>query len=158
MAAPSVHIRRMTLQDIPILAEWMVTIPLWRRYGLTVNRSIEGFEKALRDGDILQVADVGDGRACGFAWAMIGGAFGRSVYLRQIGVRADTTSQGIGAKLLDNVEQVAVALSDGLFLLVSDFNTDAQRFYQRQGYQQIGRIPGYVLPDVDELIFWKRLR
>jgi ribosomal protein S18 acetylase RimI-like enzyme len=148
----------MTAQDIPIAAEWMVTIPLWRRYGLTANRAAEGFEKALRDGDILQVADLDEDRCCGFAWAMIGGAFGRSVYLRLIGVRADAASRGVGAKLLDNVEQVAAALSDSLFLLVSDFNTDAQRFYQRQGYQTVGRIPGYVLPDVDELIFWKRLR
>jgi hypothetical protein len=49
-------------------------------------------------------------------------------------------------------------VSSDLFLLVSDFNHDAQRFYQRQGYQQIGAIPGYVLPDVSELIFRKRFK
>lgn len=158
MATTTVQIRRMTPEDVPVLAGWMVSIPLWKRYGLTVQRAKEGFEGALRSGDILQVADRDDDRACGFAWGMIGGGFGRSVYLRLIGVRDDLAGQGIGALLLDNVEQVAAALSDSLLLLVSDFNHDAQRFYRRQGYEQVGSIPGYVLPDVNELIFWKRLR
>ncbi len=85
-----------------------------------------------------------------------GGAFGRSDYLRLIGVRADCAGQGIGAALLSEVE--ARATSRDLLLLVSDFNEGAQRFYRRMGYEQIGAIPGYVLPDVTELIFRKRLR
>lgn len=158
MAETGIQIRRMIPDDIPMLAEWMALIPLWNRYGLTVPRAVEGFEGALRAGDILQVADMGEDRACGFAWGMIGGGFGRSVYLRLIGVRDDLAGQGIGALLLDNVEQVAAVLSDSICLLVSDFNYGAQRFYRRQGYAQVGSIPGYVLPEVDEMIFWKRLR
>jgi GNAT superfamily N-acetyltransferase len=60
--------------------------------------------------------------------------------LRLIAVAADAQGQGIGAALL-----------------VSDFNIAAQRVYQRRGYQQVGTLPGLVLPDVDELCFWKRL-
>jgi ribosomal protein S18 acetylase RimI-like enzyme len=84
------------------------------------------------------------------------GAFGRSAYLRLIGVRPDKARSGIGAQLLNHIEQ-SISGTD-LFLLVSDFNRDAQVFYRRQGYEQIGAIPGYVLPDVTELIFRKRLR
>ena len=51
----------------------------------------------------------------------------------------------------------ARAQSSDLILLVSDFNEGAQRFYKRMGYEQIGAIPGYVLPDVAELIFRKAL-
>ena len=43
-----------------------------------------------------------------------------------------------------------------MFLLVSDFNTDAQQFYQRLGYRQVGKLDDYVVPGVSELIFWKR--
>jgi hypothetical protein len=42
--------------------------------------------------------------------------------------------------------------------LVSDFNVQAQRFYLRQGYTQVGVIDAYVLPDVAELLFRKRVR
>ncbi|HEX2908802.1 MAG TPA: N-acetyltransferase [Phototrophicaceae bacterium] len=154
----SLNLRRMTPDDTLILAAWMVNVPLWRRYGLTVERARTQFDNALRHGDILQVADTADKHACGFAWCMIGGAFGRSVYLQLIGVQPDLAGQGIGAALLNNVEQVAAAVSNDLFLLVSDFNLDAQRFYHRQGYSHVGSIPAYVLPDVDELIYWKRLR
>jgi ribosomal protein S18 acetylase RimI-like enzyme len=63
--------------------------------------------------------------------------------------------RGLGAELLAEVE--ARAESRDLLLLVSDFNEGAQRFYRRMGYQQIGAIPGYVLPDVSELIFRKVL-
>ncbi|MCZ7547197.1 MAG: GNAT family N-acetyltransferase [Anaerolineae bacterium] len=64
---------------------------------------------------------------------------------------------GIGAALLGEAERRAASVSREMFLLVSDFNVAAQRFYQRHDYQQVGAIPGYVLPDVAELIFWKRL-
>jgi hypothetical protein len=58
--------------------------------------------------------------------------------------------------LLSYIEQ-SISSSD-LFLLVADFNTDAQQFYQRRGYEQVGAIPAYVLPDVTELIYRKRVR
>ncbi len=86
------------------------------------------------------------------------GAFGRSPYLRLIGVRPDCTDLGIGAALLAAVEDQARAISNDVFLLVSDFNADAQRFYRRHGYEQIGAIPGYVLPDVTEFLMRKRLK
>lgn len=147
-------IRRLEAQDIPAVAAWVVTIPLWQRYGLTVEKLSEQLEAAL-DTHLILTADA-ETRAVGLAWCVPVGAFGRSPYLKLLGVRPDYAGQGVGARLLDGLE--AELLGGDLFLLVSDFNHDAQRFYARQGYTQIGAIPGYVLPDVTELIFRKRLR
>jgi ribosomal protein S18 acetylase RimI-like enzyme len=149
-------IRPMTHDDLPTLAAWMVDLPLFQGYNLTVERTIANFEAGLSRGDWLITADA-DSPADGFAWAIPNGAFGRSPYLRLIGVRADVTSRGIGAALLTEIERRAAENSNDLFLLVSDFNEDAQRFYRRQGYMQIGAIPDYVVPGVAELIFRKRL-
>lgn len=150
-------LRPMQESDLAGLAAWMVETPLWQRYGLTAERAVSSFRRGLAQGDWLIVAEA-DGTACGFAWVIPGGAFGRSPYLRLIGVRADKAGAGVGALLLTEMERRTAESADDLFLLVSDFNEAAQGFYRRQGYIQIGSIPGYVLPDVTELIFRKRVR
>jgi GNAT superfamily N-acetyltransferase len=156
---PGVSIRPLTVSDIPVVARWLVVTPLWQRYRLTDATARSGLESGLSRADILLVSDGdgGDGQACGLAWCMPEGAFGRSAYLRLLGVRPGYTGLGIGAALLERAEQAAATITREMFLLVSDFNVDAQRYYQRQGYAPIGAIPGYVLPDVTELLYWKRL-
>jgi GNAT superfamily N-acetyltransferase len=151
-------IRLMTGGDVPLLATWIPNVPLWRRYGLTAQAAAGQLNDALERDDLLVVADSEAGAiCCGFAWCMPRGAFGRSAYLRWIGVRDDQTGTGLGTALLRHVEQAAADFAPDMILLVSDFNHDAQRFYERAGYRQVGALPGYVLPDVTELIFWKRL-
>jgi GNAT superfamily N-acetyltransferase len=146
----------MSNADMPALAAWMVEAPLWKRYDLTVEKAVANFEGGLSRGEWLIVAEM-DRQTCGFAWAIPKGAFGRSPYLRLIGVQPNKAGSGIGAQLLDAIERLALSVSIDLFLLVSDFNDGARRFYIRQGYEQIGAIPAYVVPDVTELIFRKRL-
>ena len=149
-------IRPLRPDDIPLIAEWLVELPLYKRYNLTIEAVHRMLSSALEAGDTVFVADAGSTNpACGVAWVSPRAAFGRSAYLRMIGVQAAVASQGIGGKLLDAAEQTAHQAGRDLFLLVSDFNTGAQHFYERHGYQQLGSIPGYVLPDVAELIFWK---
>ena len=156
---PDVSIRPLMAPDIPLIAGWMVATPLWQRYRLTEANARSNLEQALSRADLLLVADVNNenGQACGLAWCLRDGAFGRSAYLRILGVQDSHTGLGIGAALLSRAEQTAAASTTAMFLLVSDFNVEAQRFYQRQGYSQTGAIPGYVLPDVTELLYWKRL-
>lgn len=149
-------VRSMTAADVPEIAEWMVQVPLWQRYGVTVAGITQQFGQAVASGGYLYVTEL-DGVACGFAWMLPAGGFGRSPYLKQIGVHPAFTGKQLGAALLRQVEQEGKAFGKHLFLLVSDFNHDAQRFYQRNGYQQVGAIPAYVLPDVAELIFCKSL-
>lgn len=152
-------IRPLTPADIPIVARWIVNTPLWQRYHLQEAQTRTNLERGLQNNDVLLVADTdtGEGQACGLAWCVLKGAFGRSPYLRLLGVRDGQSGQGVGAALLEHAEHAVSTASNELFLLTSDFNFAAQRFYERQGYQHIGAIPGYVLPDVTELIYWKQL-
>ncbi|MCC7205821.1 MAG: GNAT family N-acetyltransferase [Anaerolineae bacterium] len=153
-----ITVRPVNAEDIAPTCAWMVRVPLWQRYGLAEAAALRMLEAALAGGDLLLAADHDErGARAGFAWGMPRGAFGRSPYLRLIGVRPDCTDLGIGAALLDAVEDWARAEATDLFLLVSDFNADAQRFYARHGYVQIGAIPGYVLPDVTEILMRKQL-
>ncbi len=155
----TIVIRPMQATDIPPVVAWMVETPLWQRYGVTAAGATRNFERALAQGDWLLVGDIGDEQAIGFAWCAPTAGFGRSPYLRLIGVRRDMSGVGLGGALLRTIEATAMEQqADHLLLLVSDFNDTAQHFYRRLGYAQVGALPGYVLPDVAELIYYKRLK
>jgi GNAT superfamily N-acetyltransferase len=119
-----------------------------------VTESAKRFSAGLQLGGLMLVAD--DGRA------------GRSIV--QVVPRAafdaapipdwrgpGHRSTGIGQRLLDAAEEQVRPISRDMFLLCSDFNVGAQRFYIRQGYVQVGALPDYVVPGITELIFRKRL-
>lgn len=143
--------------DIPLLASWMARDALWQRYGQTERMIATDFAWALDRGDLLLVIDT-ERPACGFAWCLLAGMFGAFPYLKRIGVDPADTGKGLGGLLLERLEQ---ELRDRqrreLFLLVSDFNTGAQRFYQRNGYHEIGRIPDLAVPGIAEVLFRKQL-
>jgi GNAT superfamily N-acetyltransferase len=151
-------VRSLTAADIPLIGAWLPAVPLMQNYGMTVEKAQRQFTGALERQDCVFVVDIPGQTACGFAWLLPQGAFGRSPYVRLIAVDNRLTGQGLGAALLDAAEAWAGEVSADIFLLVSDFNTDAQRFYTRRGYQHIGTISGFVVANVNELIFRKVLR
>ncbi|MCA9839013.1 MAG: GNAT family N-acetyltransferase [Trueperaceae bacterium] len=155
------ELRPMQASDIEGLISWVPSVPLWHRYGLTAPKLTTQLEAALKAGDLLRVAydqeAYGNQAACGFYWCQPKAAFGRSAYLKLIGVKEDYRDKGIGDALLETLEQELKGSSKDLFLLVSDFNEGAQRFYLRHGFEKLGRISSYVLPEVDEFIFRKIL-
>ena len=104
--------------------------------------------------DNIHVATV-NGEVAGFVWFFLKGAFQRSGYIRLIGVAAGYRGQGVGTALLGSAENNVFEYTENIFLLVSDFNLDAQAFYQRMGYTEIGAIPDYVKSGITELIFFK---
>jgi ribosomal protein S18 acetylase RimI-like enzyme len=151
----SIVIRPMLADDIPIITRWMQETLLWQRYQVQPGEAAVRFETALARGDLLLAAD-NDEAACGFIWMIQKGAFGHWPYIRLLGVKENQRGRGVGDALIGEVER-RIESSD-LFLLVSDFNAPAQRFYKRLGFVQIGAIPGFAQPDIDELIMRKKLR
>ena len=154
MSEPAV--RPFAVADAARCGDIVGATPLWQRYGLGAERAAAMLAGAASAGDPVFVVEE-DGRVEGFAWLMEKGAFGRG-YLRLIAVSPERRGRGYGERLLAAVEARATAIAPDFYLLVSDFNVDAQRFYQRCGYVQVGRIPDMVAPGVAELIYVKRLR
>lgn len=157
-AMQTLTIRPMTPDDAAAVTPWMTQIELWRRYGLLPARATELLHGGIERGDIVLVADTRERQACAFAWCIPTGMFDRSPYLRWIAVQPGASGGGVGAALLDAVEDRAREADRDLFLLAADYNTGAQRFYERQGYRRVALLPDYVVAGVGELLYWKRLR
>jgi ribosomal protein S18 acetylase RimI-like enzyme len=148
-------LRPMQPADILPCARLMAQSPLWQRYAVTEASAAGRFEQGLSRLAMIVVAEQ-DGAIAGFIWCEPRGAFARSGYIVLIGVQPDLRSQGVGQALMAHAEGELFSVVDDIFLLVSDFNQGAQRFYQRLGYRQVGSIPDYVVLGVTELIYHKR--
>jgi GNAT superfamily N-acetyltransferase len=151
-------------------------LPLFQRYAVRAERLAEDLSTlaARQDeggsaapGELLLVAEQ-DGAAglsgslLGFARVLrsserTGGQFGRGGYLRLIALHPGHSGRGVGARLLSAVEDAVRTCHPDLFLLTSDFNHGAQRFYERAGYLRVGALPDFVHAGITELIYWKRL-
>ncbi len=151
-----IRIRTMQPKDIARCVQMMVHTPLWKRYSITPQKTEADFAGALAGGADLFVAIIEE-QAVGCVWCVARGAFDRSGYIRLLVVDAAYRSRGLGGKLLDHAEAFLSQGAEDVFLLVSDFNHAAQRFYRRHGYVQVGALPGYVMPDITERIYRKCL-
>jgi GNAT superfamily N-acetyltransferase len=150
-------IRPLREGDVAPLAAALARLPLlvrYRRDGPQIGRDLA---EASARGDGLLVEER-DGRVRALAWCQRTGTLGVGGYLRLLAVAPEATGEGVGAALLAAFEAEVGRESRHAFLLVSDFNDGAQRFYERHGYARVGALPGIVLPDVAELVYWKRLR
>jgi GNAT superfamily N-acetyltransferase len=153
---PPVEIRPATAVDLAPLAAGLARLPLLRRYG----RDQAGLEadllRSLVRGDGLLLAVEGGGPV-GLAWYLRQGTLGMGGYLKLMAVLPGAQARGVGTRLLDAFEGALAETAPHGFLLCSDFNASAQAFYERRGWTRVGALPGLVLPDVAELIYWKRL-
>lgn len=148
-------IRAIQQEDIPPLAQMMASTALWQRYNVTEESAARRLQSGLEQGATILVAEI-DQTPVGFVWYVVNGAFNRSGYIMLIGVEQSARSTGVGRALMREAETILFEKVNDVFLLVSDFNTEAQKFYQRLGYEQVGIIRNYVIEGVDELIFRKK--
>ena len=78
-------------------------------------------------------------------------------YIAALAVSPEHRNRGVGAALLQFAEQRIFRVSPNVFLCVSSFNSDAQRFYRRMGYTQIGVLENYDILGTDEIFMRKTI-
>jgi ribosomal-protein-alanine N-acetyltransferase len=84
--------------------------------------------------------------------------FARGGYLRAIAVAPAIRGFGIGRRLLAFAERTTAKKAPNIYLCVSSFNREAQRFYRSCGYRRVGEVDGLVRKGLTEQIYWKRLQ
>jgi ribosomal protein S18 acetylase RimI-like enzyme len=155
--ALSLHIATAQAEDYDWCAGLMASTDPW----ITLGRDIEQCRGTVRrPGMELFVARMPDtsvstAEPVGFILLAPYG-FASSPYINSIAVSGEQQGQGVGAQLLSFAEK-QYAGRRHLFLLASSFNSRAQAFYRRHGYELVGELKDYIVRGHSELIFHKRL-
>ena len=76
-------------------------------------------------------------------------------YIQTVCVRPDCRGRGLGSEIIRFAEERIFRDSPNVFLCVSSFNPDARRLYDRLGYELVGVLRAYVVPQHDELLMRK---
>jgi [ribosomal protein S18]-alanine N-acetyltransferase len=96
-----------------------------------------------------------DGRVVGFALSAPGVLLGE--YLKILVVEADHHANGIGRRLMDELERRAFQRWPNVYLCVSDFNHGARRFYRRLGYEEVGALRDLLIGGTGEILMRKTI-
>lgn len=91
----------------------------------------------------------------GFMGIVPKGCFAQFPYLSILAVKKKYRNRSIGKLLLEKFESLAFKESNRAFVLCSDFNKEAHRFYKRYDYKKCGEIPNLYKEGINELIFVK---
>jgi len=122
---------------------------------LTLQRTYEQAIKALTNPSREIYVALAKDVLSGFIVINMGGPF--PGYLQVICVFPDCRDQGVGRTLIRFVEKRIFRDTPNVFLCVSSFNTDAQRFYEQLGYKRIGEIEDYLVEGHSEFLMRKTL-
>ncbi|MSU59717.1 MAG: N-acetyltransferase [Pedosphaera sp.] len=130
-------------------ADFLVASDPWLTLGLTFEMAMQRLTDSTRE---IYVATVG-GEIVGVLILFLDGAL--KGYLQTIAVHPDWRSRGLGARMIAFAEQRIFRVSQNVFLCVSSFNLEAQKFYARLGYQRVGELPDFVVAGFSEILMRK---
>jgi ribosomal protein S18 acetylase RimI-like enzyme len=120
---------------------------------ITLKRSFESAVQSLADPGKELYAIFDDAQVAAFVLLDLRGPL--AGYIQSICVRPDQRGRGLGSSLIAWAEQRIARDSPNVFICVSSFNTGARRLYERLGYQMVGCLADYAVPDHDELLLRK---
>jgi ribosomal protein S18 acetylase RimI-like enzyme len=144
-------VRPMAGEDRASVIELLACSDPWKRLGYQAT-DWEGYFTPLPQGRDSYVVDQ-DGKVAGIA--VVRQKFLLGDYLELLGVADWARGKGLGERLLAHVEATVFARAKNLFACVSDFNDRGRRFYQKQGYQEIGPLPNLIIPGSAEILLRK---
>ncbi|THJ22519.1 MAG: GNAT family N-acetyltransferase [Nitrospira sp. CG24E] len=144
-------VRLMEAEDRAEVIELLADSDPWKRLGYQAS-DWDSYFAPLPQGRDSYVVDQGD-RVAGIA--VLRQKFLLGDYVELLGVANWARGAGLGGLLLTHVEAAVFERAKNLFVCVSDFNDHARRFYQKQGYQEIGPLPNFLVSGSSEILLRK---
>ena len=127
---------------------------LWDAYFKNNPGHEAAFEKMISKKQIYVATNRND-KCVGFMGVINNGCFYKFSYLATLAVKKRYRSKGIGTALVNKFETIGFKKADRVFILVSDFNKKAQKFYRKLGYKKVGNIPDLFKAGVSENVLVK---
>ncbi len=143
----------MTAEAADVLGDATAAIGPWAHYGLNGRTLAEGFKSSSPVAVRYQIECGGELAGA----VIIRPLWLAGPYLQMLAVLPPFQGQGIGAKFLAWYEAEGRGHTRNLWLCVSGFNLDAQRFYRAHGYECAATLDGLMREGDDELLMRKRL-
>ena len=144
-------IREMVVPDREAVVELLGASDPWKTLGYTKddwNRIFCPIPQG-RESYVIEF----DGRVAGVA--IVRQKFLLGDYLELLGIALWARGKGLGRNMLAQIESLVFGRTKNMFACVSDFNEPARAFYRRQGYQEIGPMPNFLIPGSAELLLRK---
>jgi len=103
----------------------------------------------------VYIATNKNGKCVGFMGVINDGCFHKFSYLATLAVKKRYRNKGLGEALVNKFETIGFKRADRVFILVSDFNKQAQKFYRKLGYKKVGNIPDLFKNGISEILLVK---
>jgi ribosomal protein S18 acetylase RimI-like enzyme len=126
----------------------------WRTLGRDYETSLHIVTDPVKE---IYVAFIGAEAetVAGFLVLNMTGAF--VGYIQTVCVAPEWRRRGLGAILIRFAEERIFREAPNVFMCVSSFNADAQRLYERLGYQRIGELTDYIVASYSEMLLRKTI-
>jgi ribosomal protein S18 acetylase RimI-like enzyme len=152
MKEPKINIRRIsTEREKTECVEIMASSELWTIAGMSMEHILNTLNDPLHE---VYAAFEKD-EIVGTMVIHTKGAF--SGYLKNIAVKPGRSGQQLAEQMMAFIEDEIFPTYKNLFLCVSSFNLEAQNFYLKLGYEQIGVLKDYLVEGHDEILMRKTI-
>ena len=150
-------IRRLaTDEEAHECAELMASSDPWQRFGRDFDQSYRMMLDSAREVYVaLDPSIQTASHIAGFVIVIMQGAF--VGYLQSVAVREECRGRGLGTALIEHAERRILRDQPNVFILVSSFNPDARRLYERLGYRMVGELTDYIIEGHSEFLFRKTI-
>jgi ribosomal protein S18 acetylase RimI-like enzyme len=149
---PAPRIARATPAVARKQAAWIVAIEPWKSLGYQAAALGRYLSRVARAGEVW-IARTGARPPAGIIVATDGFLLGGFIAL--LAVQPDASGQGLGKALVAHVQARVFANRRWLFVSCDASNGAALRFYRRQGFARVGRLPDLVREGRVELLLRK---
>jgi len=139
------------VDEIKICARMMANSEPWITLGRDYKASVQTLSDTSKE---IYVACV-TGEIVGFIIINMKGAF--VGYIQTICVSPVQRGNGIGSALLQFAENRIFTETANVFMCVSSFNGNAQKLYQRLGYEVVGELKDYIVSGHSEMLLRKTI-